>query len=52
MNHQKIRHLIKSFKHSIVIQINYSIILNIMKQSLITFIIFIMRMNVYLIRAS
>ena len=42
----------KSFKHLIIIQTNHSIILNIMKQSSITFIIFIIRLNVHLIRAS
>ena len=49
---KKVRHLIESSMHSVVIQIDYSAILNIMRQSSITSTTSTMRMNIRLVRAS
>ena len=49
---KKIRHLIESFKFSIVVQIDYSATMNICKQKLITSINSFIRSNIRLVRAS
>ena len=49
---KKVRHLVESSKHAVVIQTDHSAILNIMKQSSITSTTSTMRMNVRLVRAS
>lgn len=49
---KKIRHFIQSSKKSVIIQTNHVVIINICKQTFITFINFVMRMNLRLIRVS
>ena len=49
---KKIKHLIKSFKYSILIQIDHFATIDICKQKLITSINFFIRSNIRLIRAS
>ena len=49
---KKIRHLVESSKHPVIIQTDHSAILDIMKQSSITSTTSTMRLNVRLIRAS
>ena len=49
---KKIRHLVESSKHPVIIQTDHSAILDIMKQSSITSTTSTMRMNVRLVRAS
>lgn len=49
---KKIRHLVKSFVHSSIIQTNHSTILDIVKQKPIVFTTSTMRLNVRLIRVS
>ena len=44
--------MIESYKHFIIIQINHFVIVDIIKQSLIIFIIFIIFINIQLIRVS
>ena len=48
---KKVRHLVKSSKHPVIIQIDYSAILDIIKQSSITSTTSTMRINIRLIRA-
>ena len=48
----KIRHLVKLSKHKVVIQTNYSAIVNIVKQHLIVSTISTMQINLRLVRAS
>ena len=49
---KKVRHLVESSKHAVVIQTDHLAILNIIKQSSITSTTSTMRMNVRLVRAS
>ena len=49
---KKIRHLLESSRHSVIIQTDHSAILNILKQKFVVAITSIMRMNLRLVRAS
>ena len=49
---KKVRHLVESYRHPVIIQTDHSAILDIIKQSSITTMSSTVRINVHLVRAS